>query len=275
MDIALSALFLGLSLPILVLSAMIVRVSSPGPVFFRQERMGRKFRTFQILKFRTMAHAEGGLAFTLGPDPRITPFGRFLRRTKLDELPQLWNVLRGEMSLVGPRPVVPQLTSEFRVHYTLLLRERPGLTDPASLKYCQEARLLAAAADPMHFFKRVVTPDKIEISLEYMESANLLTDAVTLMMTGLVCCVPSLSRIYGQLPRPEAGVHGRTAQALPKFAVLPKASDQIMFSHALAALEASEELDVPFFPIPWDRLPNADNVAQSSAASIARGASRL
>lgn len=275
MDIVLSALFLGLSLPVLVLSALMVRVSSPGPVFFRQERMGRKFRTFQILKLRTMAHAEGGLAFTLGPDPRITPFGRFLRRTKLDELPQLWNVLCGEMSLVGPRPVVPQLTSEFRVHYTLLLRARPGLTDPASLKYCQEARLLATAGDPMHFFKTVVTPDKIEISLEYMESANPWTDAVTLMMTGLVCCMPSLSRVYGQLPRPKVGVPDRAAQALPKFAVVPKASDQSMFSHALAELEASEELGVPCFPIPWDRRHNADDVAQSSVASIARGASRL
>src|SRR5580698_7657195 len=131
-DIAVSLALLVLASPMLALAALIILVTSPGPVLFRQVRMGRGYRPFEILKLRTMAHAAAGLAYTLGPDPRITPFGKWLRRTKLDELPQLWNVLRGEMSLVGPRPVLPELTAEFRFHYRLVLRARPGLTDPAS-----------------------------------------------------------------------------------------------------------------------------------------------
>jgi lipopolysaccharide/colanic/teichoic acid biosynthesis glycosyltransferase len=274
-DIALSALLLCLSLPILVLSALIICLSSPGPVLFRQERMGRRFQSFQILKLRTMAYAGAGLAYTLGPDPRITPFGRLLRRTKLDELPQLWNVLRGEMSMVGPRPVLPELTSEFRVHYTLLLRARPGLTDPASLKYSQEARLLATAGDPMHFFKTVVTPDKIELSLEYMESANLWTDAVTLLMTGLICCAPSMSRVYGRLPRPEIRVPRLPTRNAPELWSGPRALDQSLFSHALAELEASEELNASGPYIPWNQLHIPEIVSQSPALSAERSASRL
>lgn len=199
-DIVFAAILLLLTLPVLLLAALLIRISSPGPVLFRQQRMGRGFRPFEILKFRTMAHAEAGLAYTLGPDPRITPVGRLLRRMKLDELPQLWNVMRGEMSMVGPRPVLPELACEFHVHYTLLLRERPGLTDPASIKYSQEARLLATVHDPMRYFKTVVTPDKIRISLEYMDRATFWTDGATIAMTALVCCVPSLSRLNGELP---------------------------------------------------------------------------
>jgi lipopolysaccharide/colanic/teichoic acid biosynthesis glycosyltransferase len=199
-DILCALILLLLGLPALLLAMIVIRLSSPGPVLFRQQRMGREFEPFEILKLRTMAHAEAGLAYTLGPDPRITPFGKWLRRTKLDELPQLWNVLRGDMSLVGPRPVLPELASEFYMHYRLLLRDRPGLTDPASIKYSQEARLLAGARDPMLYFKSVVTPDKIQISLDYMDRANLWTDAATMAMTALVCCVPSLSRLYGRVP---------------------------------------------------------------------------
>jgi lipopolysaccharide/colanic/teichoic acid biosynthesis glycosyltransferase len=274
-DIVLSALLLCLSLPILALSALIIRISSPGPVLFRQERMGRRFQPFQILKLRTMAHAHAGMAYTLGPDPRITFFGRFLRRTKFDELPQLWNVLRGEMSIVGPRPVLPELTSEFRVHYSLLLRARPGLTDPASLKYSQEARLLATAGDPMHFFKTVVTPDKIELSLEYMESANLWTDTVTLLMTGLICCAPSMSRVYGRLPRPEGRVLRQPASEAPGFWRTPRALDQSLFSHALAELEASEELEAPSLFAPWNQRHIPEIASQSPTRSIRGGASRL
>ncbi len=111
-DIAFSAALLLCALPVLMLAALFIRLTSPGPVLFRQTRMGRGFKAFEILKLRTMAHAEAGLAFTFGPDPRITPVGAILRRAKLDELPHcLWNVLRGQMSLVGTRPVVPELTA--------------------------------------------------------------------------------------------------------------------------------------------------------------------
>jgi lipopolysaccharide/colanic/teichoic acid biosynthesis glycosyltransferase len=200
LDVVISAFLLLLVSPILFLACMVIRLTSPGPIFFRQMRMGQNFRPFSIFKLRSMSHSQPGMEYTLGTDPRITRFGQWLRHSKIDELPQLWNVLRGDMSLVGPRPVLPQLTAEFCSAYTLLLRSRPGLTDPASLKYCREAALLATAADPMRFFKTVVTPDKICISLEYQERANLWTDCVTLAMTAVVCAVPSLSRLYGEPP---------------------------------------------------------------------------
>jgi lipopolysaccharide/colanic/teichoic acid biosynthesis glycosyltransferase len=249
-DCVVSAVLLTLALPILLLSALIIRISSPGPALFRQARMGRGFQPFEILKLRTMAHAQGGLAYTLGPDPRITPFGKWLRRTKIDELPQLWNVLRGEMSLVGPRPVLPELTAEFRFHYRLVLRARPGLTDPASLKYSQEARLLERARDPMRFFKTVVTPDKIRISLDYMERANVWTDLGTMAMTAAICCLPRLRKLYGQLPDPAVAPAPLLARPLAPYvmpALYPQAAapvpamDGCVFSHELASLEASLE----------------------------------
>jgi lipopolysaccharide/colanic/teichoic acid biosynthesis glycosyltransferase len=128
------------------------------------------------------------------------PFGKLLRRTKLDELAQLWNVLWGEMSPVGPRPVLPELTYGFREYYTFLLRAQPGLTDPASLQYRQETRLLARAPNPMHFFKTVVTQDRIRLSFEYMGRATLWSDVATMAMTVAICCFPSLSRMYVELP---------------------------------------------------------------------------
>jgi lipopolysaccharide/colanic/teichoic acid biosynthesis glycosyltransferase len=199
LDITTSALLLLLALPSLLIAAWIIRLTSKGPILFRQMRMGRNFQPFEILKLRTMEFAAPGLAYTMGADPRITPFGKFLRRSKLDEVPQLWNVLRGDMSLVGPRPVLPELTEEFRAHYARLLTVRPGLTDPASLKYSQEARLLGSVPDPMRFFKTVVTPDKIAISLRYVERSNLWTDGVTLAMTALICCFPSLGSVSQSL----------------------------------------------------------------------------
>jgi lipopolysaccharide/colanic/teichoic acid biosynthesis glycosyltransferase len=275
MDVVFSAVLLLLALPILLLSALIIRVSSPGPALFRQERMGRGFRIFQIIKLRTMIHAEGGLAYTLGPDPRITPFGKLLRRTKLDELPQLWNVLRGEMSLVGSRPVLPELTSEFRTPYALLLRARPGLTDPASLKYSQEARLLAIASDPLRFFKTVVTPDKIRISTEYMERANVWTDLATLMMTAVICCFPAASRLYGQMPSVSLCP---PSMDLDRFCSLgqskPSATERL-FSPELAHLEAAAEEDRRLAAVPWNLLQIPGFGSHSTFPSRDGGVSRL
>jgi lipopolysaccharide/colanic/teichoic acid biosynthesis glycosyltransferase len=243
-DVVFSAVLLCLALPLLLLSALVIRMTSPGPVLFRQLRMGRGFRTFEILKLRTMAHAQAGLAYTLGPDPRITPFGKWLRRSKIDELPQLWNVIRGEMSLVGPRPVLPELTAEFRFHYKLLLRARPGLTDPASLKYSQESSLLAQARDPMRFFKHAVTPDKIRISLAYMEEATVWTDLGTLLMTSLICCFPGIRRIYGEVPDPLAALAPDLRPSAQHMVVVSASHlpmDACTFSHELASLEANQE----------------------------------
>jgi lipopolysaccharide/colanic/teichoic acid biosynthesis glycosyltransferase len=215
LDVLVSACLLIASSPVLVLSAILIRLTSPGPVLFRQSRMGRDFKTFQIVKLRTMAYEAGGSAYTLGHDPRITPIGQWLRRTKIDELPQLWNVLRGEMSLVGPRPVIPELTREFYSEYSILLRARPGLTDPASLKYSQEASLLQTVPEPLKFFKAVVTPDKLAISLDYMAQATLWTDLKTIAMTGVICCYPAMNRFYGSTPM----THGNVARAVPELAL--------------------------------------------------------
>ena len=175
-DIALACLLLIISLPILAVAAVAIKIDSEGTVFFCQARMGRRFRCFALFKLRTMRIFVDGSAYTLGEDPRITRVGQWLRRTKVDELPQLWNVLRGEMSMVGPRPVIPELAIEFRQEYNRLLEVRPGLTDPATLKYCREVELLALVSDPLLYFKTVITPDKLRISAAYLDRANLLSD---------------------------------------------------------------------------------------------------
>ena len=168
-----------------MICAILIKLDSEGPVLFHQQRVGRDFRSFQLHKLRTMRNRSAGTVITLGPDVRITRVGRWLRRYKLDELPQLWNVLRGEMSLVGPRPVVPEVVNEFHRSYTTLLRVRPGLTDPASLKYCREAEILAQVPDPLQYFRKVVTPEKIRISSAYMRRATVWSDFVILARTAV------------------------------------------------------------------------------------------
>lgn len=185
-DITLAGLLLIIALPLLAIAAIGIKLDSAGPVIFRQVRMGRRFRSFELLKLRTMISSGGGAAYTFGADPRITRMGRWLRRYKVDELPQLWNVLRGEMSLVGPRPVIPELTWEFMQEYSQLLTERPGLTDPATLKYISESEVLALVPDPLQYFKTVVTPDKLQISQAYLGRANVVSDLRVMAGTALV-----------------------------------------------------------------------------------------
>jgi lipopolysaccharide/colanic/teichoic acid biosynthesis glycosyltransferase len=190
LDVVLAVFLLVLALPVLAFSALLIRWDSDGPILFRQARMGRDFKPFQLLKLRTMRQSMKGTAFTLGADPRITRVGRWLRWLKIDELPQLWNVLRGEMSMVGPRPVVPELALEFRRSFERLLRSRPGLTDPATLKYCREAEMLDLVPDPMRYFKSVVTPDKLLISQLYQQRATVLSDLCVLAATALALLLP-------------------------------------------------------------------------------------
>jgi lipopolysaccharide/colanic/teichoic acid biosynthesis glycosyltransferase len=194
-DVAMAALMLLLCLPLLVVCAILIKIDSGGPVLFRQARMGRGFGTFTLLKLRTMRDGGQGPAFTLGPDARITRAGRWLRRWKLDELPQLWNVVRGEMSLVGPRPVIPELAFEFAQDYAVLLRVRPGLTDPATVRYCREAEILSAVADPLQHFKTVVTPDKLRISRQYVQQATIGQDFAVLFKTALALMSPVQPRV--------------------------------------------------------------------------------
>lgn len=171
--------------PLLLAIAVIVRVVDGSPVIFRQERVGRYGGKFNILKFRTMlvaAESAGGQVTRAG-DPRITSVGRVLRRTKLDELPQLLNVLRGEMSLVGPRPEVRRYVEYYTGKERKVLDLVPGITDPASIAFRHEERLLASSADPVREYIRSVLPEKIRLNLEYASRRSLGRDIVVLLLT--------------------------------------------------------------------------------------------
>ncbi len=185
-DLFAATLGLLLLLPVGLAVALWIKLDAPGPVFFRQQRVGRHGVPFSIHKFRTMRvdAAARGLPLTVGADPRITRAGAFLRRTRLDELPQLIDVLQGTMSLVGPRPEVPRYVA----HYPPALRERvlavrPGITDPASLDFIDEASLLAAAADPEREYIERILPLKLQRAADYAEHANLRSDLALLLRT--------------------------------------------------------------------------------------------
>jgi lipopolysaccharide/colanic/teichoic acid biosynthesis glycosyltransferase len=178
-DLLLGTAALLLFAPACIVIALWVKLDSPGPVFFRQVRVGRHGRPFRIHKFRTMVHAsaQGNSLLTVGADPRITRAGRWLRESRFDELPQLFDVLAGHMSLVGPRPEVPKYVAL----YPAALRERvlsvrPGITDPASLEHADEAALLARAADPEREYVQVIMPAKLKAAAAYAQRATLWTD---------------------------------------------------------------------------------------------------
>ncbi|MDJ0924667.1 MAG: sugar transferase [Acidimicrobiia bacterium] len=183
MDIVVSVALLVLLSPVLACAAIAIRLCSPGPILFRATRIGRDFRPFVMLKLRTMVIDSAGPPLTVGGDPRITAVGSILRRTKLDELPQLVNVLRGDMSLVGPRPEVSQYVSLFRSDYETILAVRPGMTGLASIAYADEAAVLAAADDPHAAYISEVLPHKIELGKEYVQSQSLALDLQILMKT--------------------------------------------------------------------------------------------
>ena len=222
-DILAASVFLAVALPVLLFAGVLIRLDSPGPAIFCQARMGRRFRPFRLYKLRTMRIAADGPAYTLGADPRITATGRWLRRFKIDELPQLWNVLRGDMSLVGPRPVIPELALEFDCAYRELLTVRPGLTDPASVKYCRESEILSRLDDPDAYFKTVAIPEKIRISRDYLERAGIWSDAVIVLQTFLALASLPFSRSRNPEPAPDGrrliqyplAVHRGIAQKRP------------------------------------------------------------
>jgi lipopolysaccharide/colanic/teichoic acid biosynthesis glycosyltransferase len=163
-----------------------IKLDSPGPVFFRQERVGRFGVPFRIHKFRTMSHAAApqGPLITVGADARVTRAGAFLRRHKLDELAQLVDVLKGDMSLVGPRPEVPRYVAMYPPGLRdKVLSVRPGITDPASLQFRDESGLLARAADPEREYVEVVMPAKLRLAAQYVERASLGTDLHLIVRT--------------------------------------------------------------------------------------------
>ena len=177
-DIIVAGIGLALLSPLLLLVAVLIKVDSHGPIFFRQERMGKGFRPFLIYKFRTMVEKapQMGSPITYGDDFRITRAGRILRKAKLDELPQLFNVVKGEMTFVGPRPEVPQFVEMFRQDYEEILKVRPGITDLASLKYRDEAEILGQSVDPCEEYIAHILPDKINLGKQYVRSSSLVFD---------------------------------------------------------------------------------------------------
>lgn len=185
--------------PVIGLAVLASRRSTGLSGLFRQQRVGRGGQAFEVLKVRTMRDVPGvTTCVTADGDPRITRLGHWLRKTKIDELPQLWNVLRGEMSLVGPRPDVPrQLALLTPADRAALLDMRPGVTGPASLKYRREEELLAASGDPQRLNDEVFWPDKVRINLEYARNWSLLGDLRLIAATALS---------HGMAPLPPAAV---------------------------------------------------------------------
>lgn len=181
-----------LLIPGLAIAAAVV-IDDGWPPLYTQERVGLHGRSFKLLKFRSMrrtADRTGG-HLTVGDDSRVTHVGRVLRRTKLDELPQLLNVLHGDMSLVGPRPEVPEFVQRYNTEQRCVLALVPGITDPASLKYADECSMLALQADPHEYYVKTIMPDKIRINMQYAERATIGSDFMVILETIFRRCGPA------------------------------------------------------------------------------------
>jgi lipopolysaccharide/colanic/teichoic acid biosynthesis glycosyltransferase len=182
MDIALSALALLLLSPLFAMIALLVVLDSPGPVFFRADRVGFRGRPLRMLKFRKMRTGASGVALTVAGDERLTRLGAWLVRTKLDELPQLWHVLRGEMSLVGPRPESPDFVARFKPDYDVILRVRPGITGYTQLAFAREGAILDPS-DPQGHYLQALLPQKVGLDRLYASRVSLRRDVSILAAT--------------------------------------------------------------------------------------------
>jgi len=182
-DIAASACGLVVFSPVLAVAALLVGLSSPGGVLFCQERMGKGGKPFRIYKFRSMRKDNAGLKITTGNDARITPVGRFLRKSKIDELPQLLNVLKGDMSFVGPRPEVKEYTDLYDERQRQIFLVRPGITDPASIEFRNENDLLSQSEDPNRVYIEQILPRKVELGLKYIEDFSFWGDIRIIFQT--------------------------------------------------------------------------------------------
>jgi lipopolysaccharide/colanic/teichoic acid biosynthesis glycosyltransferase len=207
-DLAICLLVLPMVLLLGAVTALLIYLDSPGSVFYRSTRVGRGGHTFEMLKFRKMRRSAKGGPLTMSDDERFTPIGSFLAMTKLDELPQLWNVIRGDMRLVGPRPEVPEFVSRYRDEYTELLSVLPGITGPAAVEYASESHMLSLQQDPLSFYEESIMPRKIEIDLEYIRTRTLLGDLRILTATMLVPLSKVVGRMLGnpRVRRAEAGL---------------------------------------------------------------------
>jgi lipopolysaccharide/colanic/teichoic acid biosynthesis glycosyltransferase len=191
-----------------LLIALAVLIDSPGPVLYRSRRIGRDGVPFWMLKFRTMRNLAGGPLISSRTDVRFTPVGRFLALTRLDELPQLWNVLRGEMRLVGPRPELEEFVSEQRESYERILTVPPGLTGPTQLVFADEGSLLASVEDRERVYRSEILPGKVRLDLEYVRSHSLARDLSVILRT---CLLPFVKTGYRIAARLGAGPAQRAA----------------------------------------------------------------
>ena len=185
-DIALSIFIALLVSPVLIGAAFAVWLDTGLPVLFSQERVGLGFRRFQILKFRTMRVHSGEPLVTVAGDNRISKIGRILRLTKVDELPQFWNVLRGDMSVVGPRPEVPVYVEFYKERYRSILAVRPGITDLASIYFRNEEAILAQSRDPLCEYRERVLPAKLDLADKYIQEQSALGDLAIIARTAMV-----------------------------------------------------------------------------------------
>ena len=188
-DILASGIGIIILSPVLLIIALRIKSGSDGPVFFKQIRVGQDGKEFKILKFRTMVvDAEKmGRQITVGADNRITKVGGFLRKYKLDELPQLFNVFKGDMSLVGPRPEVPRYVDMYTEEQKKVLNVKPGITDLASIRYKDENELLGQAENPDEFYINTIMPDKLALNLEYINKSNVFYDIYIIIETIIKC----------------------------------------------------------------------------------------
>lgn len=170
--------------PLIVIVSILIKLTSKGPVLFKQVRVTKNGRLFKIYKFRTMReNSEGNKQITVGNDSRITGIGHILRKTKLDELPQLFNVLKGEMSLVGPRPEVPKYVELYTEEQREILKVSAGITDYASIYFSNESELLGAAENPEEFYIKKIMPYKIELNKKYIKEIGIVTDIKLIILT--------------------------------------------------------------------------------------------
>lgn len=170
--------------PVLLVVAILIKIKMPGgPVIFKQKRVGRNGKFFTMCKFRSMTVAHSGSSISVAGESRITPLGAVLRKYKLDELPELWNVLIGDMSFVGPRPDVPGYADNLVGEDRLVLKLRPGITGPASLKYANEEEILAQVPNPQQYNDEVIFPDKVKINLNYYQNHTFFGDIKLIFQT--------------------------------------------------------------------------------------------
>lgn len=183
-DLFFSILGVIILLPFIIIIGILIKLTSDGPILFKQIRVTKDGKLFNIYKFRTMKNnSEGNKQITVGNDSRITSIGRMLRKTKLDELPQLFNVIKGEMSLVGPRPEVPKYVELYTEEQKNILKVRAGITDYASIYFSNESELLGKAKDPDKYYIEKIMPYKIKLNQKYIENMGITTDIKIIFLT--------------------------------------------------------------------------------------------